>query len=311
MQLQDELRQSRQREQEFRELSDRSKREVDGYVASIQTIQTKFMDAVRDRGTYEAECTKAQQDAEKLRSSLEGSRQEASVWREKNHELARKLGEANRALESGDNPELARVLRLERDMSEAREAVEKADKKATLAEKNMEYSKDAYQEASRTVMELRSENGTLTRRLEELAGRASENVVAVNRIQAAAEAKTLMRQVDEQRSIVRDREFEISRLREELRLRNGRRETRQSSVPRSPARLSTGMGGMGAAGLMSPARGHSRTSGGGSGGGATGASSRGTSPVPMGMFDSSSSGGGGPMFGQSAAASSRFAHLRE
>ncbi|KAH7033454.1 uncharacterized protein B0I36DRAFT_109352 [Microdochium trichocladiopsis] len=329
IQLQDELRESRQRQEDFRKLSDRSKSEVDGYISSIKTIQTRYMEALKDRGTYEAECKKAQQEAEKLRSSLENSRQEASVWREKNHELTEKLKEANRSLETGENPDLARVSRLELEITEAREAVAKAERRATSANETAEYSKDVYQEASRTVLELRSENASLTQRLAELEGRASDNVVAVNQIQAQSEAKTLLRMVDEQKSIVRDREIELGRLREELRVKNGRRETRQSSVPRSPRILpgqggagsnngggGGGFGGAASSVLMSPARGHSRASG---SGGITGASasSRGTSPVPppMGVFDSSglsaaTGNNGGPLFNQ-VTGGGRFAHLRE
>jgi len=316
VQLQDELRKSRQRQEEHRQLSDRCQRSLELHVTSIQKIQTRFMEATRDRGIFESECKKAQQEAEKLRSSLEGSRQEASVWREKNRELTEKLKEANKSLDTGANPELARVSRLESDLSNAREALEKAGRRAQSANETAEYSKDVYQEASRTVLELRNENTSLIKKLAELQGRASDNVVAVNKLQAANESKTLLRMIDEQKSIVRDREIEIGRLREELRHRSGRRETRQSSVPRSP-RILPGQSAATSSVLMSPARGQSRASG-GSGGAFTGASlasSRGTSPVPPpNMFDSSgpssAGGGNGALFGQTGGGG-RFAHLRE
>ncbi|CAJ2507450.1 Uu.00g086360.m01.CDS01 [Anthostomella pinea] len=295
--LQAEMAESKLRERQFRQLSDRSKTEVDSYASSINMIQTKFMAALKDRGIFEAECTSAKEEAKALTASLQSSRTENGKLEEKHAEVQRKLSEATELLLNSSNPEHVRMMQLQKDLDEATTKVEQLEKKVATTQKDAEYARHLYQQSSQRATELSMENRDCERQIEELQRKADENIVTINKAQAANDVKELTRMLGEQKMIVREREAELSRVKEDLKsARNGRRGTRQSSVPGSP-RLNALYG------VMSPRN----------AGGTRGASSRGTSPAPaMGGFDGSggSSTPSTPVFNQSAGIN-RFAHLRD
>ncbi|KAI0011058.1 hypothetical protein F4779DRAFT_626738 [Xylariaceae sp. FL0662B] len=297
--LEAELGESKVRENQFRELSDRSKKELDGYVSTVTLLHNQYMGALKDRGTFESDCANAKDEAKLLNANLESSRSENGKLKEKNEELQLKLSEATELLRNSSNPDLVKVGRLEKDLEEHKSKVQSLEKRVALAQSDMNYAKDAYQNASQRATELQAENRVLERRVEELSRKADENIVEINRIQSENEVTELVRMLNEQKTIVREREVELGRVKDELRtLKNGRRETRQNSVPRSP-RLS-------ALGVMSPrngARGHSNIGG---------ASSRGNSPAPpLGVFESP----GGVLPNMSSfnqqSGNNRYSHLRD
>ena len=85
-----QLAQSKERENEYRELSDRTKKEVDEHKAWFNKTQLKFMDALKDRGTYESECKAAQEKAEAVTTALESARKENETLKDTNAELKKK-----------------------------------------------------------------------------------------------------------------------------------------------------------------------------------------------------------------------------
>ncbi|KAI1798892.1 hypothetical protein F4811DRAFT_151492 [Daldinia bambusicola] len=287
--LETKLRESREREKVFRRLSDRSKKEVDDYASTVNLIQEKYMEALKDRGTYEDQYYKAKEEALAASASLESRRREHDELKEKFAEQQKRLSEAHESLLESANPEVVKIARLEKELEESNSKAQTFEKKAALANNELEYAKNAYQDASQRAAELQTENRALERRVEELSRKADENTVRVNQIHAESESRELLRMLNEQKVIVRDRDMELNRLRDELRLlRENRRGTRQSSVPRSP-RLS-------AFGVNSPRN----------GGRAKGSSSsRGTSPAPAtGIFEAGA-GAGTPVH------NNRASHLRE
>ncbi|RYP60926.1 hypothetical protein DL770_009887 [Monosporascus sp. CRB-9-2] len=304
-----ELQESRERENEFRRLSDRSKKEVDGYTSSINTIQAKFMEALKDRGIFEADCAEATEKANTLASALESARKENATLKETNTELQKKLSEATQSLLNSSIPEASKLAQLEKDLEEARARVQHLEKRVTLAQGDLEYTKNAYQQASHSATQLRAEN----RELEALARRADDNVARVNELQSRQEVAELARLLAEQRSIARDREARLGQLHEELRLaRAGRRETRQSSVPRSPRMTAALGGGSSSASVLSP-RNHNHHPTTPSSVARAATTSRAASPAsatgaqpPLGVFES---GGGGVVSGMPFF--NRHAHLRD
>ncbi|RYP34866.1 hypothetical protein DL766_002764 [Monosporascus sp. MC13-8B] len=308
-----ELKESGERENEFRHLSDRSKEEVDGYTASINTIQTKFMEALKDRGIFEADCAEATEKANTLTSVLESVRKENATLKETNTELRKKLSEATESLLNSSIPEVSKLAQLEKDLEEARAKAQHLEKRVTLAQGDLEYTKNAYQQASHSATQLRAENRELEARLEALARRADDNVARVNELQSRQEAAELARLLAEQRGITRDREARLGQLHEELRLaRAGRRETRQSSVPRSPRMTAALGGGSSSASVLSP-RNHNHHPTTPSSVARAATSSRAASPAsatgaqpPLGVFES---GGGGVVSGMPFF--NRHAHLRD
>ncbi|KAI0169677.1 hypothetical protein GGR52DRAFT_573734 [Hypoxylon sp. FL1284] len=293
--LKAKLEESRRQEKTFRDLSDRSKREVDDYSSTVRRLQDQYMVALKDRGIYEAEYHKAKEEASALGIALDSSKEQHRKLKERNAEVEKKLSEANELLLNSSNPDLARMAHLEEEVAEMKKKAQQLEKKATLAESDMEYTKRAYQDASQSAAQLQSENLALEQQVKELRRKADDNVVEVNRIQAKNEVRELVRMLDEQRSIVRDRDLELGRARDELRLlKENRRGTRQSSVPRSP-RLSA----------FTNAANSPRNN---SGAGRTnrGSSSRGTSPAPppTGVFETGSASA-------TPAPGNRHSHLRE
>ncbi|KAI1444800.1 hypothetical protein F5Y02DRAFT_427412 [Annulohypoxylon stygium] len=285
--LKAKLKESKHRERQFRQLSDQSKKEVDGYTSSINTIQSNYMNALKDRGIFEDDYNKAKEETRIINASLESSRKEAAELKEKNAELQKQLATANESLLNSTNPELAKMAQLEKSLEEAKAEIQKIEKRATMAKNDMEYAKTAYQNASQRAGELGVENRTLETQIEQLRRKADENIVKINEINNARQIEELLRLLNEQKTIVHDRDTELGRVKEELRqLKENRRGTRQNSVPRSP-RLSA---------FNSPRNGSSRVVKGGS-------SSRGTSPAPppTGVFEA---GSGTPISG-------RASHLRE
>ncbi|KAI1639656.1 hypothetical protein F4809DRAFT_100479 [Biscogniauxia mediterranea] len=313
--LEAKLDESHHREQQFRELSDRSKKEVDGYVSSIWAIQIKYMEALKDRGVFDNDCRKAQEEARNLAKSLECSQAANEALKQKNAELEKKLSEATEALLNSSNPDLVKLANQEKELEKAKARAQQLEKQVAIVQNDMEFTKNQYQTASQRAMELSAENRGLEQQISVLRQRADANIVEVNKIQARREVKELARMLQEQRTVVRERDAELNHVREELRIiRSGRRETRQSSVPRSP-RLS-------ALSVMSPRNGGVRIPSAMGGG-----SSRGGSPAPPagaydtgggpGGFTGGGVGAGGnmaqnmPLFTQPAGNNHRYAHLRD
>ncbi|KAL2021223.1 hypothetical protein VTK56DRAFT_7410 [Thermocarpiscus australiensis] len=266
------------------------------YERTVQSIQPKYMVALRDRGTFEKECKAALEKASAATEKLEAHKAEVETMKEKNKVLESKLAEATAALANSTIPEVARLAQAEKEREEALATVEKLEKKVRIVQNDLDYSRKAYQDASNAHGELIQENRELKARIADLEKRASENLLKIHQVHAQNEAAAATRQIDELRATLENRERELERAKEEIRLlRNGRRETRQASVPRSPRP---------GAGVMSPRPGR---------GGVGGAGSRGTSPAPV--LGSDGLGGGTPVpgmaFFQPGGNGGRWGHLRD
>ena len=264
---------------------------------TIQSIQPKYMEALRDRGTYEKECNAAIEKEKAATERLEA--QQAKI-----DSLTSKLAEASEALANSSNPDLAKLARSEKERDEALANIEKLEKRVRVTQNDLDYSRKAYQDASNAHSELNQENQELRTKVADLEKRASDNLVRIHEIHAQTEYTAVDRQINELRATLENRERELDRAMTELRLlKNGRRETRGSSVPRSPRM-----------GVMSP---RNRGAGGGAG-------SRGTSPAPFmssdGLGSGAGAGGGGgyggtPVPGMTyfgpAGNAGRWPHLRD
>ncbi|KAL2152034.1 hypothetical protein VTH82DRAFT_5218 [Thermothelomyces myriococcoides] len=265
------------------------------YERTIQSLQPKYMEALRDRSTFEKQCRKAAEGEKAATARLEAQTAELEALKKKNEQLESKLAEANNLLATSTVPEIARLAQAERERTDALAAVERLEKRVRMAESEAEYSRKAYQDASNAHTELSQEYKELKSEIDEYKRRASENLRKIHQIHAQTEMNEMARKVDELQALLENRERELERVKEELKMmKNGRRETRQASVPRSP-RL----------GVMSPRPGRG-----------VGASSRGTSPAPLMSSDGPGIGSGvgsvpGMTYFPPAANSGRWGHLRE
>lgn len=260
------------------------------------------MDALRDRHTFEKQCKKAVEAASAATERLEAQKTELDALQEKNRLLESKLTEARDTLANSTIPDIAKVAQAEKDRDEALATAEKLEKKVRGVQNEADYSRKAYQDASNAHTGLNQEHQELKSKATEFERRASENLLKIHQIHAQNEMNEVNRQIDELQATLDNRERELERAKEELKLlRSGRRETRQASVPRSPRM-----------GVMSP-----RPARGAVG---AGASSRGTSPAPMssdgpGVGGSGGGGGGAPVPGMTffppVGGAGRWGHLRD
>ncbi|KAI0014824.1 hypothetical protein F4780DRAFT_766717 [Xylariomycetidae sp. FL0641] len=298
-QLEATLQENKEHEARHLDLIDNTRKEVESHEKSVNAIQTLYMEALKERGEFEAGYESQKEKAKRLDEALDTSASETSKLRKMISGLQEKLSEANELLTKSSNPDIRRMASIATDLEAEKTKAGRLEKRLDVAESDRKYAQNQYQETRDLVTELKDANRTYEKEIEELRRLADATVIEVNKIQSKNEVRELTRMLNEQKNMVRDRELELIRLKEEVKtLRNSRRETRGSSVPRSP-RLS-------ALGVMSPRNGTRGPSAMG------GASSRGTSPA------SAIGGPEGNVLGNPSSASygqavpnSRFNHLRD
>lgn len=297
--MEEEHENTRKQRDQARELADRTKREVDSWTKSMNRIQPRYMAALRDRGKFQKERDVALKSHQDMALRLQSIEHEFSSAQENIATLTQKLSEAHESLINGSNPDLAKMARIENEVEAARAKVTDYEKIANSAKTDRDYASTEYQKASQHALELRKENNELQKRNIELTRKADDNIVIINQTQQRNEVRELVRLLEEQRVILRDRENELNRVKEQLAsVKNGRRETRQSSVPRSP-RLTVSS-------PRNPGRRAATEA-------ASGAPSRGASPAPLGTFEvgGNVTHGVGSLFAGQHQGNGRYAHLRD
>jgi hypothetical protein len=262
-----------------------SKRVIDGlekqvkeYERTTNQIYGKFRAAIQDRTKYEKEKndaeTAARVQSEKLLKKI--SELEAA-----NARLSKptEVGEPQAAAPSDDS------------IKEARAKIEALEKKLKSAQEQLGFVTSQYQDVRGEATSMKSELTELRSQNELLMKTSSDNFSRIHQIQAEASAKQLQVQIEGYKEALNEKAFELGRMQEELRLlRNGRRETRQVSAPRSPR------------GMMSPRTGRAY-------GGST---SRGTSPAPgSGTDGTSTTPVPGMQYLTQQGGNGRWNHLRE
>lgn len=187
--------------------------------------------ALQDRSRFEAE-----------RQKMEAAMKSAAAQSEKEAEKAKKIIlelEATVARLTEDpnasDPQNTPLAKTEKLLHDTQSKVSLLEKRLENAHKDADYIRNLYQDAASTASGLKSENNQLRSQNEELAKKASENSVKIHEIQERNTINMFVAQVAELKLQIQQRERELDLANEELRqLKNGRRETRQSSVPRSP-----------------------------------------------------------------------------
>ncbi|TDZ17780.1 putative membrane protein [Colletotrichum orbiculare MAFF 240422] len=257
---------------------------VKSHDKTINIIQERHMAALRERSQFEAERDEARQTEEK---AWEQSRAWQAKAESLEEELRKKSATLEEALVNAGSVASDVFKQRAEELGKAEAKIAELEKKLASRDGELNYAREAYQNANHTNTELTRENNEFRRQVEEFHKQAAGSLAQIQNINAGEQVKDMQRQIAETQAITRDREKELARVEKELRaLKNGRRETRQQSVPRSP-RL----------GMMSPRA--PRT--------AAGSASRGTSPAQE-------SGSGTPIGGPqifSTPASVRWGHLRD
>jgi hypothetical protein len=248
---------------------------VQEYERGSSKVYSSLRAAIEDRAKFEQEAKKA---AINLQTAKESAERENNKAQSRIRELEEKV--TRLTADSEESP----LAVSERLLKEAHDKIQGLEKRLENARADGEYAKNMYQEASSAGTALRGENNELRGKNEELSKKTEDTMGKIHQIQADSMAKAYVKQIDDLKTQMRERELELDRTREELRqVKNGRRETRQVSVPRSPRM-----------GMMSP-RPPGRPYG--------GSASRGTSPT-LGVE--------GPLMSTMATpGNGRWDHLRE
>ncbi|KAL7936708.1 hypothetical protein V8C35DRAFT_239356 [Trichoderma chlorosporum] len=217
--------------QEYETVISSLEKRIKEYERTTQKVYETQRAALQDRSRFETEKLK-----------METAMQSAAAQAEKEAEKAKKiitelqatvtrLTEDPNAADPQDTP----LAKTEKLLHDAQAKVVVLEKRLENAQKEADYIRNLYQDAASTASGLKSENNQLISQNEELAKKASENSVKIHEIQEQNTVKIYMAQVAELKLQMQHRERELELANEELRqLKNGRRETRQSSVPRSP-----------------------------------------------------------------------------
>ncbi|KAK4179517.1 hypothetical protein QBC36DRAFT_72655 [Triangularia setosa] len=274
----------------LRDHTDPLEKELASWRGTLNTLHMRYTDALNDRSRFEKECKQANKVAAAATDRLEAIKAEVMSLKEQNKALESKLAEATLAMEQSTVPDIARFAQLEKELAETKVRAEKAEKKAASLSNEADFVRQNYQNASSYQHEQNDEMKRLREEIADLRTRANDNIVRIQQIHVQNELADHQRQLAELQAMVRERERELDILRaENQQLKNGRRETRGGSTPRSP-RIGA-MGGM----MASPRPGR------------VGGGSRGTSPAAVASSDPAAPG----MSYAPAGANGRWNHLRD
>jgi len=236
------------------------------YKNSINEKFVRFRESIEERGKFEYERNNAMEETEKLQKASAISKEEIERLKAKVAQLETISKECSELVASGDDGEKRQPLptALEIELEEARAEIAKQKKNTESAEKGLEYTRKAYQDASKAARELGLQNRVLQAKVEDLTTVADESFRRVHEINGQKRILDLESLLDDREHRLTEHKTQLDRVNKELAaLKNGRRETRHASVPRSPRM-----------GMMSPRPGGGRS-------GIGGSASRGTSPAPL------------------------------
>jgi hypothetical protein len=288
--LEIELQNKQSTEEQLRLMVKSLEARLEDYVSTIKKLEPRLLQAIADRRKFQAERDTAKSLAVTLTQSIEARVTEIAKLKEDKLNLEKELATARTALTNSTIPEIAQLAKDQEQLRALQIDKERLEKRILSMQKDFEFTRDSYQKASSYTTELRNELEELKEENAVLQRKASENTVRVAEIQRANETKEREERIDELEALLRDRDQELRKKTEELKIKtNGRRETRGTSVPRSPR-----MG----SGAMSPRPHFTRTAGG----------SRGASPAPG---DAREGFRDATLFPSSALASSRWTHLTD
>jgi chromosome segregation ATPase len=190
----------------------------------IATQQRKLVESLREGSAYEGKLRTAEEEFEKLQKQLDQSRAEVTTLKDKLK--AQSLPDVKDAEPKTD---------IEVELQEAKIKLEAAEKKVKASSGELDYIRGAYQTASNSATELARENKDLNTRIAELEHLASESLRTIHDTNKDNIIRDQTRQLRDAQTIIAHREEDLARAQKELRtVKNGRRETRQTSVPRSP-----------------------------------------------------------------------------
>lgn len=279
------------KDEQYKSLISGLEARIKEYERTNAKIYSSQRGALEDRIRFQRETKKAESN---LQQAVESTQRDAEKAQKKINDLEATV---TRLTANPDAPEdespLAKTQKL---LQESQEKIQMLEKRLENAHKDADYARSLYQDATTTSSALRGENSDLKEQVTDFQKKTADTLGRVQQIQADNTTKQYLGQMRDLKTQLREREIELDCAKDELRqLKNGRRETRQVSVPRSPRM-----------GMMSPRAGRATY------GSAAGSTSRGTSPAPTSAADGvASSVLAGMQFMAQPPGNGRWNHLRD
>ncbi|RSL58496.1 hypothetical protein CEP54_007743 [Fusarium duplospermum] len=237
-------------EVDYKSVINRLEKELKDYKRTVNKIERSNRTALQDRTMFEKERKKAETNA---KAAAETAEREKKKLQKHIEELESKIAHLTASPEAS---------KLEDKLREEQGQVELLTKRLSNAQTTNDFFQHRYQEVDGQATALATENKELKSRHEDLRTRASDNFRKIQEINANQQWGAMLEQINSLTAQVNERDHLLNLAQEELRtLRNGRPQTRGTSVPRSPR-----------VPMMSPRPGR---------GGFTGSASRGTSPTTV------------------------------
>lgn len=212
---------------------DKKGNEIKNHIKTIRRFEPKYHEAIGDRGKFESQRDQAFKEKEKLQKELSRSEIRANNLAADKQRLEAALEE----LAESDNSDLAAAAQCRIDLKAAQEKAASLERQLKTSQDDGSFARARYQDASDKAAALGEENTELKLQVKSLETRANDNIVEIHRINAQRMETDLRQRYENERKVRLDREKEIDRKAEEMRnykAKFGSRETRGSSVPRSP-----------------------------------------------------------------------------
>lgn len=215
-------------EVEYKTVIESLEKRIKEYERTSSKIYKSHRSALQDRAKYEAGA-KAAEAA--LQKSKDQAQKDSDKFQSKVTEYEARIARLTAAPEgSGESP----LARSESLLKESQDKAKSLEERVKLAQKEAEYARALYQDGSSAAGAMRGEINDLRKQNEELQQKSTDSLTAVHKINAEMTTKEYLAQIKALKSEVQEREAEVDRIRDDLRQLKSRRETRQSSVPRSP-----------------------------------------------------------------------------
>ena len=211
---------------------------LDEHVKALEDLQYQHEEQRKQLIEVTAERNKAIYTAQQALERMNISETRINELRAERSELKQQLQEANQKLLDHSVPERRELETLRLAAAQTLSDKDKAVKRVENSQKELEWSRSMYQDASSKAQELAQSNIDLEKQLLDAQKLASGEQAHARQLSNDATTKKLQREIQRLQSLLRDREIglklrdeEIARLKESSRGRIG---TRGSSVPRSP-----------------------------------------------------------------------------
>ncbi|KAI4087609.1 MAG: hypothetical protein LQ344_006673 [Seirophora lacunosa] len=187
--------------------------------ASLSDLQTRYEDTIRSHAHIHHEKTDVASDLEKATAKLAALAAESVALKESKKTLQSHLEQARQDLLATSDPDLARLAAAEAATRVAEKERAALAGKVTSLTSDLEFTRQAYQDASTSAADLAAQVAALSTQLEtaerEARGEAAK-LAAVNRDNAVAEARKQVRQLkvalEERDKVCRRKEEEIETL---------------------------------------------------------------------------------------------------